>query len=216
MAKNKQYIDPTPNVLKLVKEAVKRLNDLSDAHSKSNHDLRKSDERLRDFRFKSIKDREKLIESHSKELRETETGRLDSIRQVDQVNATNTAASLALAIQTLSSTAITNADNLRSSLNTTATTMQKTTADLAATIATQQSIRDENINKRITSLEQSSYVGQGKDKVTDPLLAGYMSDIKDLLGKRSEGIGAKNLWGLIVGGIILLIAIIKFLATGTI
>lgn len=208
--------DPSFNARQVTKDAVKRINDLSIQHNKLNHDLRKTDERLHNFRFKVIKEREKLIESHNKELRKTEKGRLDSIRQVDQTNATNTAVSLAASLKTFGDTASTNAENLRNQLNSTATNMQKTTADLAVTLATQQALRDENNNKRFTALEQSAYVTVGKEKVSDPIMSGYMSDIKDLLGKKSEGIGAKNLWGLIVGGIILLIAIIKFLTTGTI
>lgn len=204
-------IDPTFNVTTLIT-----------LHSKRQDDLRIANERLGEEQIKFLNIIANIREEHARELRETETGRLDSIRQVDMANANNKAESLALAIQTLNSTAITNADNLRNSLNTTAATMQKTTADLATTIATQQSIRDENVNKRITTLEQSSYVGQGKEKISDPLLASYMSDIKELIlkGAESKGGGIAINWviaiilaSITIGGFIINM-IIKAIAAG--
>jgi len=187
-------IDPTFNVSTLLALYSKRQDDLRAAHEKY------GDEQTR--HLKEVAD---IRDAHSKE-----------IRAGDAVNAKSSAESLALAIQTLNSTTLTNANNIRNALDTTAATMSKDRNDLAQKIADDQRVRDDNYNKRITLLEQSSYVTVGKEKVSDPITAGYMSDIKDLLGKKSEGLGMKNLWGLIVGGIILLIAIIKFLTTGTI
>lgn len=211
--------DPSFNARQVVNAAIKRIDDLSKQHDKSNHDLRKADERLRNFRFKEIRDRERLIDKHNRELRASdkeirvgEKERLHSVREVDQTNAANTAISLADSLKTFSATANTNAENIRTQLNSTAATMQKNTSDLATTLATQQAARDEANNKRFTTLEQTSYVTVGKEKVSDPIMAGYMSDIKDLLLKGAshtgEGTGMKNLWGLIISGVGLLITII--------
>lgn len=234
--------DPSFNARQVTKDAVKRINDLSIQHDKSNHDLRKADERLRNFRFKEIREREKLIDRHNKELRASdreirvsEKERLHSIREVDQTNANNTAISLAASLKTFGDTASTNAENLRNQLNSTATNMQKTTADLAVTLATQQTLRDENNNKRFTVLEQSTYMNVGKDKVTDPMMEKYMTtmdaivtklaesrgkevvsepiatqaliDIKTLLSTRSEDKGRKLGMGEMIGYILAAIAI---------
>lgn len=205
--------DPSHNVSQAIEASVIRLNDLRESdrdHDDKIHTL--ESKRLDDLRAaesRRIDEQADMRAEHAKEINKKEINRLDSIRQVDMTNANTKAESLALAIQTLNSTGVANADNLRNALTATATAMAKTTSELATTIATQQSIRDENTNKRITALEQSSYVGQGKEKVTDPLLAGYMADIKDLLGKKSEGLGMKELWGYIAGAIGLLILLLK-------
>lgn len=157
-------IDPTFNVSTLIA-----------LHSKRQDDLRIAHEKLGEDQARHLKEIADLRELHSKE-----------IRMVDMANAKSSADALALALSTLSATTTTNADNIRNALNATASTVAKDRNDLAQDIAKQQSIRDENYNKRITTLEQSSYVGQGKDKVSDPLLAGYMGDIKELLLKGAE------------------------------
>lgn len=183
-------IDPTFNVSTLLALYSKRQDDLREAHK-----------RLGDEQIKHLKEVADIRELHSRE-----------IRTIEMENSKSSAESSALAIQTLNGVTITNADNLRNALNTTATTMSKDRNDLAQKIADEQRIRDENYNKRITLLEQSSYVTVGKEKVSDPITAGYMADIKELLSKNAghtgEGVGMKTLWGLIAGGIILLIAIV--------
>lgn len=234
--------DPSFNARQVVNAAIKRIDDLSKQHDKSNHDLRKADERLRNFRFKEIRDRERLIDKHNRELRASdreirvgEKERLHSVREVDQTNAANTAVSLAESLKTFSATANTNAENIRTQLNSTAAIMQKNTADLATTLATQQAARDEANNKRFTALEQTSYVGQGKEKVTDPMMEKYMTtmdaivtklaesrgkedvtepiatqaliDIKTLLSTRSENIGKKLGIGEVIGYILAAVAI---------
>ncbi len=188
--------DPSFNARQVVNEAVKRLNDLASSHSRSNHALQKANERLSDFRFNAIRDREKLIEKHnrelrvsSREIRKNDKERLQSIREVDQTNATNTAINLAASVQTLGTNANINADNLRNQLNSTASTMQKNTADLATTLATQQAARDDSNNKRFTALEQTSYVGQGKDKVNDPMMEKYMATMDAIVTKLAENKG---------------------------
>lgn len=191
-------------------------------------DLRIAEQKLRDYQILSLKElvaietnhakeNFKMHDDHSKDLRVAEAARLNSRREVDQVNAANNASSLALAIQTLNVTTTTNADNLRNALNSTAATMAKTTTDLAQTIATQQSIRDENINKRITSLEQSSYVGQGKDKVTDPIMEKLILKMDTVIDNLSEGKGTSKgrgeMYGWIFGGAVIFISVLKFLFT---
>ena len=191
--------DPSFNARQVVNAAIKRIDDLSKQHDKSNHDLRKADERLRNFRFKEIRDRERLVDRHNKELRASdreirvgEKERLHSIREVDQTNATNTAINIAASVQTLATNANINADNLRNQLNSTASTMQKNTSDLATTLATQQAARDETNNKRFTALEQTSYVGQGKEKVTDPMMEKYMTTMDAIVTKLAESKGKET------------------------
>jgi hypothetical protein len=146
--------------------------------AKRQDDLRVSHEKLDEERISHLREIADIRELHAKE-----------IRDVDMVNAKSSADAIALAIQTLNGVTITNAENLRNSLNSTATTMAKTTTDLAQKIADDQRVRDENINKRIIVLEQSSYVGMGKDKVTDPMMDKLLGKLDSLVESRAENKG---------------------------
>lgn len=151
-------IDPTANVIALTEAANQRQDDLRDMN----------DRRL-DAAIKHMEDLAVLRETHSKEIRELESKRLDAIRQVD-VLAVNTAAAQALAaIQTLAATTNTNAENLRNALNITATTIA---TQLANTVAA--------INERIASLEKGAYTGAGKGVGTRELI-GYFFAAATLL-----------------------------------
>lgn len=64
----KTTIDPTANVLKLVDEAVKRINDLIEAKNISDKELNKADEKLRDYQIKTITEILNLHVAYKKEL----------------------------------------------------------------------------------------------------------------------------------------------------
>ena len=119
-----------------------------------------------------------LRAEHSKEIRQSESDRLDKIRQVD-VLAGNTAADRALvAIQTLAATTTANAETLRSLVSSTATTVAAQTQAAMATVT-----------ERIAALEKSSYEGKGRSTATDPMMSELLIEVKGLRESRATGSG---------------------------
>ena len=114
-------MDPTRNVLDLVRAAVARIDDMADLRA-----------RLADEKFHSM-EREAihltavsvLRADHAREIRMLESDRLDKIRQVDQQNVTTAAERALAAIQTLDRTTQANAETLRAMVQSTATAIAK-------------------------------------------------------------------------------------------
>ena len=178
-------IDPTENVLALVQAAVNRQDDLRIAADK-----------FMEAELMHVRLTEELRASHQRELGEKEANRLDAIRQVDVLNG-NAAA---------------NAEKLRTDLNSTATTMAKQTADVAATMAAQQAATVAGITERLSALEKSSYEGIGKGRVADPMMAEFMADMKSMLRAQSQTVGKSEgisaTWAVVVGVIGMVVAVI--------
>lgn len=197
---NNHPVDPSENVKALSEAANRRQDDLRVASEK----LSESETRRLDSEIGHLKEMGVLRADHATEIRQMETERLDSIRQVD-VLARNTAADRAAdAIQALAATTATNAENLRTALANTAQTIAKQTADTAATTAKQTSDMFEAVTKRVATLEASGYRGEGKEKYADPQMAELMTEMKLLRGTRSEGID--KTWGVVAVIITLIIA----------
>lgn len=180
-------------------ENVKALND---AANKRQDDLRGYSERLMmseiarlDSHVVHLKEMGKLRADHSTEVRLMETERLDSIRQVD-VLARNTAADRASdAIQALAATTQTNAENLRTALANTATTIAKQTSDTAAATAKATGDTFEALAKRIASLEASAYRGEGREKFADPQMEKLLSVVNQLSLDTRQGTGKTEGFG---------------------
>lgn len=151
-------VDPTENVIALTEAANKRQDDLRELNNKlfdCKADCLETVSNIRADHAKELRMQEvrwsEELEKRAKEIRESESNRLNAIRQVD-VLAVNTAADrAAAAIQALAATTTANAENLRNALNSTATT-----------IATQTSNTVQQITERLAALEKSSYEGKGK------------------------------------------------------
>lgn len=192
-----KLIDPTKNVLDLVQGEVRRIDDIA---------------YLRDTNIKEIL---KIRDEHSKQLNDKESSRLDSIRQVDVLNQAAAAKSALDAIQALASTTTTNADNIRNALNSTASQMAKQTTDLASTIAAQTQATADAMTVRIAALEKSSAEGIGKGRVIDPQLESLIVKVNNIADtqntKQGSGEGMKNLWSLIIGGVLFLIGVASFI-----
>lgn len=204
---NVPVIDPTANVLSLVEAAVKRLDDLISSEVKRMDDLRNAENRRVDELMS-------LHDAHSRDLQLKESARLDAIRQVDVQNQAAASKSALDAIQALASTTTINAENIRNALNTTAQQMAKQTSDLAATIATQTAATNEALASRIAALEKAAAEGVGKQRVTDPMMEDFITEIKQLVANKASDTGDKSgkkeLLGWIVSGVMLLIAIATF------
>jgi hypothetical protein len=181
---------------------------LQEAGAKRQDDLRGLNDRRIDAEIRvlaaqldGLEKRMVLRAEHAKEIRLLESDRLEKIRQVD-VLAGNTAADRALvAIQTLATTQAAAAETLRSMVTTTATT-----------IAAQNAETVSQMTQRIAQLEKSSYEGAGKQAVADPMMAELVAEMKAMrttvTSDAGQTEGANNLWKLIAGGILLLLAVL--------
>ncbi len=194
-------IDPTENVLALVRAAVNRQDDLRIAADK-----------FMEAELMHVRLTEELRASHQRELGEKEANRLDAIRQVDVLNGNAAAKAASDAIAVLAATTAANAEKLRTDLNSTATTMAKQTADVAATMAAQQAATVAGITERLSALEKSSYEGIGKGRVADPMMAEFMADMKSMLRAQSQTVGKSEgisaTWAVVVGVIGMVVAVI--------
>jgi hypothetical protein len=186
-------IDPTQNVISLVAAEKERADDLRRAYKE-----------ITDVKITHQKELGDLRAQHQSDLRKAESERLDAIRQVDREDVTKTAAQAMRAIETLAATTNTTAETLRSQVAATAS---------AAAVSLANSMGE--VNKRLSALELAGSEGKGKQTVADPMLVELVAEVKslrtagDATGGRTEG--AKNLWGYIVGGIGLLVLILKAL-----
>lgn len=220
--------DPTANVISLV-----------EALAKSVSDLRTADIKFNDAQTGHIKEISKLRADHAETLRVSDLDRLDKTRQVDVLAGTASASALATAVQTLANTSDRNAETLRNLVNATAATMAKQTADQAQVLSTQTDNLVKDINARIAELQKSQYQGIGRDPlvtdlvgkverltstiaegtgkqaVVDPQIAEMRADQKILIAAMTtnagQGKGMDKMWGYIIGGIGLLILILKAL-----
>jgi hypothetical protein len=183
-------LDPTPNVLRLIKTSSKRHDDLREALIGGVKD-----------QISHLKEVAVIRDRHAEEMRVSEAARLDSIRQVD-VTAVRTEASRALeAIQTLAATSARDAETLRNLVNSTALTTAAGNADTVKQIV-----------ERIAALERSSYEGVGKQRVIDPQMAELLAEVKGLSQARrtNEGVGQgiNMSWVVFVGAMTLAVAIV--------
>lgn len=173
--------DPTENV-----------NALSEATNRRQDDLRLYMEKFFDAGQEHLKEMGELRALHATEIRQMETERLDSIRQVD-VLARNTAADRAAdAIQALAATTATNAENLRTALANTAATIAKQTADTATATAKTTGDAFEAVIKRVASLEASGYRGEGRQTIADPQMAALITEMKSISGAREKDTGKRE------------------------
>jgi hypothetical protein len=100
-------IDPTENVVALVK-----------ANKERDDDLRKLIDRSVHSEIKHLRAEVKLRSKHQSQMARAESGRLDSIRMIDAQAVQLAAAQAQTAIQTLATTASTSAETIRNALNT--------------------------------------------------------------------------------------------------
>ena len=193
-------VDPTKNVL-----------DLVEAESRRQDDLRSKDKEISDIKHTHSEIIDKLRAEHNAtvgQLREgfqekishAESGRLDSIRQVDREEVAKTAvtantAILALAKQTT---------DLQ-------TTLQKQTADIAIAVEQRQSAYSSETNKRLSALELSSSEGKGKQQVSDPAMERMAAVVERIERQQQVGTGkSEGLsqgWAILGGAILLALAI---------
>ena len=169
-------IDPTENVKALTEAEARRQDDLRNAHGI-----------LMSAEINHLKDIMALRAEYSKELALKESGRVDAIRQVDQLNVSTAAAVSAAAISTLASTTMSTAETLRNSVVASAQTIASQTATIVSAIT-----------ERLAALEKSSYEGQGKSALADPAMVQLLTEMKTLREDRAKAGGAISTWSYLV------------------
>lgn len=173
-------IDPTENVVALSEAATKRQDDLRELTVK-----------MFQAEVNHLHDMTSLRAEHAKEIGAMEANRLNSIRQVDVLAVSTTAAQAQTAIQTLAATTAASAETLRNAL---ATTAQTVANQLTATTA--------RIEERISGLEKSSYTGAGRSSATDPMMEQLIGEVRALRGSQNMTIGKSEGLGM-VGSLVL-------------
>lgn len=173
MANDNLEIDPSINVLRLVENSVKHLEDSQKVWEKN------IDDKL-NYIKQSIDDKLSYIEQKAN----VETERVNSLRADDKTAAILVKQAEAVAAQTLAAQTLTNAENLRVSVAKTAETVTESAKSVALQL---QQITDQQ-NVRIAALERAQYVGVGKEGASGNL----NERISDLENSKSEirGVGA--------------------------
>lgn len=151
-------IDPTENVIALVK-----------AEKERGDDLRRMATELHNAQILHAKEMANLREKHSEQVRSLDSDRLEKIRQVDQQTSNTTAERSQVAIQTLAATTNAEREALRNLVSTT-----------AAAVAQANTIAMSSVTERIAALERSMYEGKGKSTVSDPMMVEMLAEIKAL------------------------------------
>jgi hypothetical protein len=119
-----------------------------------------------------------LRAEHTKEMRESESKRLDAIRATDVAAVGTTATQAQAAIQALATTATATAETLRNQVTSTATTIANQTDRIVGPIM-----------ERIAALEKSSYTGLGKQAVVDPQMEHLSNLVETLVRSQATGAG---------------------------
>jgi hypothetical protein len=133
-------VDPTHNVIALVR-----------AESRRQDDLRRCEQKYQEAADQHQKEVAALRAEYASKLDAKESARLDAIRSVDQANVTTAAQQTLIAVNTLAATAARDAETLRTALTNT-----------AATIATQTAQTVAGLTERITALEKAVNLGAGR------------------------------------------------------
>jgi hypothetical protein len=166
--------DPTANVRALNDASVKRIDDMAELYA------RLQDEKIRriETEMRALTHEVKIRARHQQDLDALESKRLDAIRAVDQLTAKTEADRQAAAVTTLATQAATTAETLRSAVNTSATNL-----------ATQSDRNQTAMTERIAALEKSSYTGQGKQAVADPMMEQLIGEMRNLTAQRAADAG---------------------------
>jgi hypothetical protein len=178
-------VDPTENVKDLSEAANKRQDDLRGLSDKlTDEKIRRLEEsakylrEISDIRAAHQETIGKLREEYQEKIAKAESGRLDSIRQVDREEVAKTAVAANTAIATLAK-----------QTTDLATTLQKTVADTAIAAEARNSTQYTETNKRLSALELSSSEGKGKQGVVDPQMDKLTALVETMARNQNIGSG---------------------------
>jgi hypothetical protein len=175
-------IDPTENVVALVK-----------AEAKAAAMLRKADTKYNDAMFRHLKEIGALRARNAETSRLSDLDRLAKTREVDVTTSAAQAEQLATAVQTLAVNNDKNAEAIRNQMNSDRAALAKQVTDTATTLGANNDSAMKDVNNRIAELQKSQYQGVGKSSVADPMMAEFVSEMRMLIkgqaasGGKSEG-----------------------------
>lgn len=145
-------IDPTANVIELVKAAILRQDDLRVADAKLEEErIRRLDE-LRDLQDKCAHEIAQVHLAGNRELANAETKRIDALLLAARADVALASEKAAAQAATLATQVATSAETLRGQVS-----------NLANQVTTQTALMREALEKRLTLLEQSQYSIGGRD-----------------------------------------------------
>jgi len=171
-------IDPTANVTRLVVSESKRQDDLRLAAKELSDVKHAHQSETTALRAQHNAEVGKLREEYQEKIQHAESGRLDSIRQVDREEVAKTAVAANTAITTLAK-----------QTNDLAVTLAKTVADTAAAAEARNSAQYSDTNKRLSALELSSSEGKGKQQVADPAMERLTAVVEAMARAQQVGAG---------------------------
>jgi len=220
---SKGAVDPTENVMALVKAAVKAQRDLRKSDNKyydavmgnlkdtallrSVAESKRLDD-LRGAESRRIDEQQKLVADFHEKLALAEAKRIDAIRAVDVAAVAVASERAGQQASVLANQVAASADALRALVATTADTMAKAQNALTA-----------QFTERIATLEKSSYTGQGRSAYTDPAMAELMTEMRNMVKAqsanqgKSEGIGSTWAAILAVAGVAVAVVALIFAET---
>lgn len=178
--------DPSRNVAALVLAETRRQDD-----------LRTAAKELSDTKHQHEREIGALREQYQEKIGKAESGRLDSIRQVDREEVAKTAVAANQAITVLAK-----------QTTDLAQTLDKKVTDTAVAAEQRNLAVNTDFNKRIAALELSSSEGKGKQQVADPAMERMAAVVERIerqqqLGTgKGEGIAA--VWVGVIGAVGLL------------
>ncbi len=188
-------IDPTENVKALTEQAITRVDDMAALRA-----LLQERDRLHINEIGAIR------EQHNREMRESESRRVDANRATDLAAVGTAATQASTGIQTLAAAATTTADTLRNQVAATATAAENRLAAFGS-----------DINKRLSALELSSSEGKGKQTVADPMLERLVLRMETLVESRDrsvgKGEGLSTSWQVALGVVAIVAALYGFTRT---
>jgi len=189
--------DPTANVVLLFEMSIKRIDDLRLAEIRRNDDLRLAEGRRMDEQLA-------IHTMYEDKLALAEQKRLDAIRSVDTT-----------AVLTAADRASAQAQVLAKNVTESAETLRQLVATTAASVASNLANVSSQLTDRLALLEKKQYEYQGRSSVTDPQIDALMKKMDTVIesraGDKGTSGGRKEMYGWIIGGIMSLIVILKFL-----
>lgn len=151
-------VDPSENVKALNEAGHKRQDDLREMHNRYlEAEIRRLEEtvkrveKIADLRADHSREIGMVHQSHDREIHKMEQEKLAAFRASDEAARITEAERTLAAVQLVARAAETTANDIRTVLNTT-----------ASTLASANAARDLEYNNRISALEKSSYEGAGK------------------------------------------------------
>lgn len=204
-------VDPTKNVLDLVRAESKYQDGMRDANNALVQAQLKCQEEVTILRAdhakeltraesRRIDEQAQLRADFTDKLSSAEAKRIDAIRAVD-VNAVSVDRAKASDQATV----------LAAQVAQTAEALRNLVATTANTIAQSNQAANAALSTRITTLEQAQYKGEGQSGVRDPQMVDLLAEVKAMRGTRSEGID--KTWGIVAVVVTLIISgVVAFVA----